>query len=127
MTTPVLTEDALKGLEELLGKATPGKWRRTGSMARLPFTDPKSISDLADLSICGDGRAVVDVSCFKNLQTYEEFPETFGGEKESRKIVQDLWAEMDANMNVICALRNNAAELLRGYRLGISLDKDRKP
>lgn len=28
---------------------------------------------------------------------------------------------------LICALRNNAEELLRGYRLGIGLDKDRKP
>jgi len=35
--------------------------------------------------------------------------------------------QANTNMGLICALRNNAGELLRGYRLGISLDKDRKP
>ena len=62
MTTPVLTEDTLKALEELLGKASPG----------MAFYDERNKS-------------------LKNL------------------------------------LRAHAAELLRGYRLGIALDKDRKP
>jgi len=62
MTTPVLTEDTLKALEELLGRARPG------------------------------GNKFINY-----------------------------------NIALICILRNNAAELIRGYRLGIALDKDRKP
>jgi len=78
MSNPVLTEDTLKDLEELLAKGTPGHFSGYGSTIWA-----------GDKLIC------------ENL--------------------------IDRDEKLLCALRNNGAELVRGYRIGIVLDKDRKP
>jgi len=49
--------------------------------------------------------------------------------KDERKfcISQQVWNCSDEDILLITMLRNGGAELLRGYRLGIALDKDQKP
>jgi len=97
MTTPVLTEDTLKALEAFLEKGTPGKWE----------SDPVRIG-VTDRMKEGIRRIWTRQKPYMSSDIIILEVETQDGD-------------------LICALQNNAAELLRGYRLGISLDKDRKP
>lgn len=82
-----LTEETLKELEELLGKATPGKW----------------------IEVYEYGKDTIKDS---NVRLY------VGGEYHSYQFDKK-------DSDLVCALRNNAKELLRGYRLGIGKDREK--
>ena len=97
MSPPVLTEETLNSLEELLEKATPGEWE--ADPVRIGVTDK-----------IREG--------IRRIWTRQK------PYMSSDIIIRDVETQ---DGDLICALQNNAAELLRGYRLGISLDKDRKP
>jgi len=103
MTTPVLTEDTLKALDELLGKGTPGKLEPSTMVGPCSAEEAATCTDI-------DHGIVVDIGEGHGIKSI---------------VAKNLTSREFANL--ICAAINNLKELLRGYRLGIALDKDRKP